>query len=98
MQNADNMFGSKKRQEQFETEVLNLRNRMRTDADARAISEFWKRLITDMLIQTGIVKTDKNGNIEYNDKDIPKVDWSKAILRVWRIVAYLIALSDVNKK
>lgn len=68
------------------------------DVSEQSVPELWRRLITDLLVKANLVKIDDNGNIEYTERGYPKINWANALFSVYRIVAYLFAMSRMDKK
>lgn len=78
-------------QKKFERELEAIQQN--NELQAEGLPELWRGLLSDLLIATGIAKTDDAGNIVYNDRGFPEIDWLKALFNIYKVVAYIVAMA-----
>lgn len=86
-------------QKKFEREFEVIQVQIRSaEVTQQNVSELWRKLITDLLIKSGIAKTNPDGSIDYNDRGYPKINWTNAIFAIYRIIAYLFSMAKIEAK
>lgn len=81
----------------FEQELLEIKLKMKstTTADHNFIGTFVHDLLSEIAFI--VFKKDDDGNVIYTDKGIPKVDWTKVLLNIGKIVGKIVGIMMATK-